>query len=351
MINKQVCCFLLTACLLSIINSYGSESSPQSQPVNPNALSDVRFVLKYIYERKDRGMILSSQHISLTKNYNEAEHVRSLTGKMPSIVEFDLLNFHKTPARKERYINFAKAWSKAGGLVAVSWHETSPELCILDEGGYQYGTKKMMTQERFEDVLTEGTELNRRWRDHLDLAACWLGELQKAGVVVLWRPYHEMTGDWFWWGGKKPETFRVLWRKAYEHLTNRHRLNNLIWVWSAAQVGDDYAAYLPLNAVDVVGIDIYITKRDDPEFLRRANMIRRIAQGKPIALTEVGTIPCLDILINRTEFTWFSVWGRGFLDNQHYSKSLQNGSGNSPAWILETYAHPKVITKDEIHLR
>ena len=351
MIAKQIHYLLLTIWILSAISVSYAYNEGHPQPVNPNAFPAVRFVLKYIYERKDRGLILSSQHISLTKNYNEAEHVRFLTGKMPSIVEFDLLNFHKIPARKERYINFAKAWCKAGGLVAVSWHETSPELCVLDEGGYQYGTKKKMTQERFEDVLKEGTELNRRWRDHLDLAACWLGELQAAGVVVLWRPYHEMTGGWFWWGGKEPETFRTLWRKAYERLTNRHRLNNLIWVWSAAQVGDDYAAYLPLNAVDVVGIDIYITKRDDPEFLRRANMIQRVAKGKPIALTEVGTIPCLDILINQTEFTWFSVWGKGFLDNQHYSKSMQNGSGNSPAWIRETYSHPKVITKDQIRLR
>lgn len=330
--------------------SYDVKIGDQPKPINRNASPGVRSILNYLYEVKGSGQILSSQHIFLREDYNEVEHIKNLTGKYPAIIEFDLLNFNKSPKHKEQYLRFAKDWYRAGGLVAVSWHETSPELDVLDEGGYKYGTKKRMSQERFNEVLKNGTDLQNKWLEHLDLAAQWLGELQAAGVVVLWRPYHEMTGGWFWWGGKKAESFKSLWIMAYERLTIRHKLNNLIWVWSAAQVGD-YDAYLPIEHVDIAGIDMYRKNRNDIKFAHRASKIQQAAKGKPVALTEVGTIPTMDILINHTEFVWFTIWVRGWLDNEYYPEPKQNGPGNSPAWIKEAYAHPKVITRDRIKLR
>ncbi|WP_320040571.1 glycosyl hydrolase [uncultured Desulfobacter sp.] len=349
-IKKPILILLGIVCFLYVIGiPYGSEK--QIRPVNPNATPAMRSVLNYIYDVRGRGQILSAQYITPPANYNEAEHVRTLTGKLPAFVEFDFLSFHKMPERKEYFLNFAKAWYRAGGLVGVCWHETSPELAVLDEGGLKHGTRKKMSQEQFADTIKEGTELNRRWLEHLDQAARWLKELQKAGVVVLWRPYHEMTGGWFWWGAKEPKSFLSLWKKAYERLTKHHQLNNLIWVWSASSQSDDYEAYLPRDFVDIIGIDLYYSSRDNPKFAQRAAEIQRIAKGKPIALTEVGAIPTLDILINQTDFTYFTVWGKGWLDNEHYYKPRQNGPGNSPAWIREVYAHPQVISKDEIRLR
>ena len=53
-------------------------------------------------------------------------------------------------------------------------------------------------------------------------------------MPVLWRPYHEMNGDWFWWGKKTgPSGHRALWRMMYDRFVNYHGLNNLLWVWNA----------------------------------------------------------------------------------------------------------------------
>ena len=98
----------------------------------------------------------------------------------------------------------------------------------------------------------------------MDDVAGLLRELQDEGVVVLWRPYHEMNGGWFWWGGKTRDSFTKLWTNLYERLTHHHSLSNLLWVYSAnaefdAATGDGVLAEYPGSAyVDVVGMDVYV---------------------------------------------------------------------------------------------
>ncbi len=55
-----------------------------------------------------------------------------------------------------------------------------------------------------EKLLTPGNETHDRWMKELDTIAAGLKELQDANVVVLWRPFHEMNGGWFWWGAQGP---------------------------------------------------------------------------------------------------------------------------------------------------
>ena len=58
-----------------------------------------------------------------------------------------------------------------------------------------------------------------------------LKELQDANVVVLWRPFHEMNGGWFWWGGKDPDEFIRVWRHMFDYFTKTKGLDNLLWVY------------------------------------------------------------------------------------------------------------------------
>ncbi len=60
-----------------------------------------------------------------------------------------------------------------------------------------------------------------------------LKKLYDANVPVLWRPFHEMNGIWFWWGNRPGEGgIKELWKIMYYRYTDHHRLNNLIWVWN-----------------------------------------------------------------------------------------------------------------------
>jgi mannan endo-1,4-beta-mannosidase len=63
-------------------------------------------------------------------------------------------------------------------------------------------------------TLTPGAELSKRWCAQVDTTAFYLKKLQDARVPILWRPYHEMNGDWFWWGA-------VLGNTAPGHFTDK----------------------------------------------------------------------------------------------------------------------------------
>lgn len=61
-----------------------------------------------------------------------------------------------------------------------------------------------------------------------------LKKFRDAGIPVLWRPYHEMNGMWFWYGNRPGEKgIQKLWKMMYDRYVNYHHLNNLIWVWNA----------------------------------------------------------------------------------------------------------------------
>jgi mannan endo-1,4-beta-mannosidase len=105
----------------------------------------------------------------------------------------------------------------------------------------------------------------------VDVIASYLSQLQDAHVPVLWRPYHEMNGVWFWWCDQKGENgFKKLWIMMYDYMVNHHHLNNLIWVWDTnaprSNPGDEafaYSDFWPGAAyVDVLAADIYHKKAD-----------------------------------------------------------------------------------------
>jgi mannan endo-1,4-beta-mannosidase len=148
-------------------------------------------------------------------------------------------------------------------------------------------------------LIKPGTGLNKKWNQSLGRVAEALDDLQKSGVVVLWRPFHEMNGGWFWWsrqsdpkGGNKK--FKALWRYMFDYFTKKKKLNNLLWVYGvsgAAETASDKKSrknrsidyFFPgKNVVDIVGVDYYSDKVLMPGYKKL------LKTGKPIAITEVG---------------------------------------------------------------
>jgi mannan endo-1,4-beta-mannosidase len=144
----------------------------------------------------------------------------------------------------------------------------------------------------------------------VDVIAWHLKQLQYADVPVLWRPYHEMNGAWFWWGKKTGENgYKKLYRMLFDRLVQFHGLNNLIWVYNCNEVRDGvdpYASCYPGDdVVDILATDVYknnFAKADYETLLKLAN-------GKPIALGEVGTPPSLEILKSQPRWAWLMLWG------------------------------------------
>jgi len=102
---------------------------------------------------------------------------------------------------------------------------------------------------------------------------------------VLWRPFHEMNGGWFWWGAKKPAVFIQLWRQMFDYFTIQKKLNNLLWVY-AANTGGRTADYYPGDGyVDLVGVDAYT---DFVEAQHIQGVPELLHLPKPFGFTEFG---------------------------------------------------------------
>jgi hypothetical protein len=166
-----------------------------------------------------------------------------------------------------------------------------------------------LLDKQFKDVLTPGTALYDHWCSQVDEVAVFLRQLQEAHVPVLWRPYHEMNGDWFWWGGRTGEySTAALYRQLFDRLVNHHHLNNLVWVWSMDRPGKpgmEHARFFPgIGYVDVLALDVY--GRDFSQSYY--DSLVSLSQGKPLALAEVGNPPTPDILTRQPRWTYYMTW-------------------------------------------
>jgi len=271
---------LTRICLLFLLFGATAKTTAQ-EPANTNASPSARAVLRYFQQleaRKDHR-ILSGQFLDFGEpcNLRLLEQIKERTGKWPAIAGVDYADFPHGSITTRKPNAAAIAWWQQGGLVSVSAHLYNP---ANPKGG---GLRDKGVG--LDSLLADGTETHGRWMRQLDQIAEGLQELESAGVVTLWRPFHEMNGDWFWWGAKDPEAFQRVWRHMFDYYTRVKRLNHLLWVYGPNK-GQRPAAYYPGDAfVDIVGLDAY-TDNVDLKTIRGYAEVAAIR--KPFGFTEYG---------------------------------------------------------------
>jgi mannan endo-1,4-beta-mannosidase len=221
-------------------------------PVNPNANSDARALLKYL------GSIYGKHILSGQQDQANLDWVTTNVGKSPAILGVDLMDYTESRISRgasSQDANHALAFAAKGGIVTFVWHWGAPTgLYDTEDHRWWSGFYTDATDFDIDTALADTMNANYTLliRD-IDTIAVELKKLQDAGVPVLWRPLHEAEGAWFWWGAKGPEPCKKLWRILYERLTVHHGLNNLIWVWNSVRP----AWYPGDDVVDIVSADTY----------------------------------------------------------------------------------------------
>ncbi len=265
---------------LSILASVAL-AGPAPEPANAKADAGTRALLKYFQglSGSPARRIVSGQFASFGRSANlrQITAVSKKTGHWPAIMGVDYADFRKGGLETKKPNQTAIAYWNQGGCVTISAHLYSP--ASTNGGGLRAKGVDLAS------LLAPDSETHRRWMHELDLLAAGLKELDDAGVVVLWRPFHEMNGGWFWWGAKNPETFIKLWRQMFDYFTHTKGLNNLLWVYAPNQAPNTALYYPSDQYVDLVGLDAYTDYVDQKHIKGYAALA---ALPKPFGFAEFG---------------------------------------------------------------
>jgi len=315
--------------------------------INPSATDATKALMRYLVDVYGTS-VLSGQNAGEVDS-PELRAIYEVTKKYPAVLALDFIDYSPT---RTLYGTVGKTtqeaikWDQKGGIVSFCWHWNAPkDLINTEDNPWWRGFYTDATTFDLEAAMSgddpDGYQL---LLSDIDVIAQQLKQLQEANVPIMWRPLHEASGGWFWWGAKGSDAYIKLWKLMYERMTNIHKLNNLIWVWNGQNKewypGDDY--------VDIIGEDIYATKQSyDSQRERFMSALDYTKTPKLIALTENGVIPDIDnMLEDNVMWLYFATWNGEFTIDSVTKKYSEVYTEKE--LILRTYASENVITLDEL---
>ncbi len=296
-------------------------------PVNPNASENTKKLLNYLSETAGNA-IITGQHTQ-TRPMEEIDYIFSKTGKGPKLRGFELLSYspninYKDASKEcltEVYENrdtlrTALEWAEStDGILTFSFHWFSPY------GGHDKSFYTKNTDYDASKVLIEGSLEREAFFHDMKIIADCLIPFSEKDIPILWRPFHESDGEWFWWGAKGPEIAKQLYLLMYHYFTDICRLNNLLWVWNCrlpeGYPGDPY--------VDIISVDVYLPEYAPTDYRNEyTDLVEATTSNKVAALAEVGYLPDIRLLEqSRIPWAYYMTWSKEFCIGEKYNTTEQ----------------------------
>lgn len=229
-----------------------------------------------------------------------------------------------------------------GGLI-IGGHDYTAVAVYLENNGTaldpnkDYAFYKADTEFDATNATVEGTWENKVFTEDLKNAAAYLKLLRDADIPVLWRPFHEAAGGWFWWG-KDAASFKSLWIAMFNYFKTEG-LDNLIWVWTTE--GNDADWYPGDQYVDIVGRDVY--NKETADCVSEYTSIAEIYGNKIVSLSECGTVGLIsEQWASGARWSWFMPW---------YDGTNEDGSPvvhADEAWWKDAMSQEFVVSREEL---
>ena len=319
----------------------------EAKLINPNATEETKRLMSFLVDMYGEK-ILSGQYCDEGPYGKEMQVIKDVTGKQPAILGMDLMDYTPVNAAhgsSQKIVQNATNHWNNGGIVALQWHWNTPEEYAISEwwgtfytDSTRFNLKKAMNGQ-------DQTGYDALMKD-IEAIAKPLLELQEAGIPVLFRPLHEASGGWFWWGASGPEPYKELWILLYDKLTNEYGLNNLIWVWNGQAAdwypGDEY--------VDIVGEDIYPGEKVyTSQIAKYLEVAGYSGERKMVYLTECGCIFDPDLAV-RDGAMWgmWATWQGEFVRKTSGMGTRLSEQYTEEYMMKKAYDHETVITLDEM---
>lgn len=229
-----------------------------------------------------------------------------------------------------------------GGLI-IGGHDYTAVAVYLENNGTaldpnkDYAFYKADTEFDATNATVEGTWENKVFTEDLKNAVAYLKLLRDADIPVLWRPFHEAAGGWFWWG-KDAASFKSLWIAMFNYFKTEG-LDNLIWVWTTE--GNDADWYPGDQYVDIVGRDVY--NKETADCVSEYTSIAENYGNKIVSLSECGTVGLIsEQWASGARWSWFMPW---------YDGTNEDGSPvvhADEAWWKDAMSQEFVVSREDL---
>ncbi len=313
-------------------------------PIDRQATKRTKALYKNLQRMAQKGFMFGHQddlaYGTAWKYEKGRSDIKDITGDYPLVYGWDLghleidspVNLDSVPfALMQQLI---KTGYQRGGVITISWHLNNP---LTGKSAWDAAPGTVTA------ILPGGTH-HQVYTAWLDKVASFMQGLKgKRGeyIPVIFRPFHELNGNWFWWGGSHctPDEFTALWRFTVSYLKDIKQLHHLLYAYNTDRFSsqDAYLAKYPGNDyVDIIGFDIYQRNSPNEQFMADADTMLTHLEGmaakhqKLPALTEFGG--------NNNDSLWWTNTLLPLLDRHRVAYALAwRNAGAKPNGEFEYY--------------
>lgn len=264
-------------------NTDGTQAKPEATDktltmTDPDASNSAKALYAYLQGLTESDQVLFGHQNDVSRSVGTKDalgDVHDVTGSVSGIFGIDSLALFGSEAggtdaksALEKSISYSKKAAENGAIVTLSAHMpnfTSAKIKDNGDGTYDFfdcnfNESKDLSGDSLKKILPGG-EKNKVFTAYLDTIATYANKLQESNIPVIFRPLHENTGGWFWWGtGNTAESYKSLYAYTREYLESKG-VHNMLYVYSPngpLESEEEYMSRYPGDAyVDILAFDYY----------------------------------------------------------------------------------------------
>lgn len=282
-----------------------------AMPADKKATRETIILFQSLNDLKNKGIMYGHQD-DLMYGYNwwyekDQSDTKELTGDFPAVAGFELGHIELGEERSLDSVSFSqiaeqiKNHYRRGGVVTISWHLNNPVTMPERVAGapWQTGTAwDISSKEVVASVLPGGRnhELFDTWLERLASFFISLKDDRGVPIPFIFRPFHEHSGSFFWWGTNicTDSEYSALWRYTVTFLREKKNIHNILYAYNTDRVTslDQYLRGYPGDdIIDMLTLDMYDRgEQFGPELDSALNFITKeaVSRNKLTALSETG---------------------------------------------------------------
>ena len=243
-----------------------------------NAADCAKALFTYLSALKESDQVLFGHQNDVSKQVStksELGDVYEVTGQVSGVFGIDSLALADTEAggtdaatALANSVAYSKTAAENGAIISLSTHMpnfSNTKVVKNDDGTYSFfGCNFDESKDLSNDIVKQilpGGEYHDAFNAYLDIIADYATQLQEENIPILFRPFHENTGNWFWWGSANtPETYKSLFRYTKDYMEAKG-VHNMLYVYSPGgpvASEEEYLTYYPGDEyVDILAFDFY----------------------------------------------------------------------------------------------